>query len=136
IGWTARQAHKAMSRSFGWQLMLAWLMLRYKLDFKWRRKSDRDRRTALGGSLVASLRRSLMDRQVPLWLNTDFRELIMEDGKVTGIQVVRDGQPHALKARLGVIFGSGGFEQNQALRDQYLPKPTQQAWSATPPGNN
>ncbi|GGU72744.1 3-ketosteroid-delta-1-dehydrogenase [Pseudomonas laurentiana] len=136
IAWTARHAHKAMARSFGWRWLIMGLMLRYKLDFKWRRKSKFDRRAALGSSLVASLRRSLMDRNVPLWLNTDFRGLLTEQGRVTGVTVQRDGQEKQLHARYGVILGSGGFEQNQALREHYLPKPTRMAWSATPPGNN
>jgi 3-oxosteroid 1-dehydrogenase len=136
IAWTARHAHKAMARGFGWQLLIFGLMARYKLDFKWRRKSKYDRRAALGSSLVASLRRSLMDRDVPLWLNTDFRELLTEDGRVTGVRVQREGRELELKARRGVIFGSGGFEQNQALREKFLPQPTSAAWSATPPGNN
>ena len=136
IAWTARHAHKAMSREFGWRLMIAGLMLRYKLDFKWRRKTKMDRRAALGASLIAALRRSLMDRDVPLWLNTDFRTLLVENGRVTGIRALRDGQMVTIQARRGVIFGSGGFEQNQALREKYLPQPTQVGWSATPPGNN
>ncbi|AYG45418.1 FAD-dependent oxidoreductase [Pseudomonas sp. Leaf58] len=136
IAWTARDAHKAMARSFGWRLLILRLMLRYKLDFKWRRKSRFDRRAALGSSLVCSLRRSLMDRNIPLWLNSDFRELLMEHGRVTGVRVCRDGRDINLQARHGVILASGGFEQNQALREQYLPKPTRMAWSATPPGNN
>ncbi|MEE1865011.1 MULTISPECIES: FAD-dependent oxidoreductase [Pseudomonas] len=136
IAWTARHAHKAMSRSFGWRLLILGLMLRYKLDFKWRRKGRRDRRAALGSALVASLRRSLMDRKVPLWLNTDFQALLTDNGRVTGVQVSRDGQPQQLHARRAVIFGSGGFEQNQALRERFLPQPTARDWSATPPGNN
>lgn len=138
IAWTARHAHKAMSRSRGWRLMILWLMLRYKLDFRWRKKtnSKRDRRTALGNALVASLRASMMDRGIALWLNTDFRELIEQDGRVCGVLVERDGQLQRLQARKGVILGAGGFEQNQALRDKYLPQPTQVAWSATPAGAN
>ena len=136
IAWTARHAHKAMSREFGWRLMILGLIARYKLDFKWRRKTKMDRRAALGASLIAALRRSLMDRNVPLWLNTDFRTLLVENGRVTGIRALRDGQMVTIQARRGVIFGSGGFEQNQALREKYLPQPTQVGWSATPPGNN
>ncbi|HEN8799901.1 TPA: FAD-binding protein [Pseudomonas putida] len=136
IAWTARDAHKAMARGFGWRLLILRLMLRYKLDFKWRRKSRMDRRAALGSSLVCSLRRSLMDRNVPLWLNSDFRQLLSEQGRVSGVRICRDGQLLDLRARHGVILASGGFEQNQALREQYLPKPTRMAWSATPPGNN
>lgn len=136
IAWTARQAHKAMSREFGWRLMVLGLMLRFKLDFAWRKKSKFDRRAALGTALIASLRRSLQDRKVPLWLKTDFRDLILEDGRVCGAHVVREGREMEVRARRGVIFASGGFEQNQALRERYLPQPTKAVWSATPPGNN
>lgn len=136
IAWTARQAHKAISKERGWHFMIVWLMARYKLDFFRRRKTKRDRRAGLGGSLVASLRQSLMDRDIPLWLNTDFRELMVKDGRVEGIVVERNGQKQVLTARQGVILGSGGFEQNQALREKYLPQPTRVEWSATPPGDN
>ncbi|OWL89232.1 FAD-binding protein [Halopseudomonas aestusnigri] len=138
IAWTARDAHKAMSKSRGWRLMVLWMMLRYKLDFRWRRKtgSRRDRRTALGNALIASLRASMMDRNIPLWLSTNFTDLVIEDGRVCGIQVERAGRVEVLRARRGVILGSGGFEQNQALRDKYLPQPTKAAWSATPAGAN
>lgn len=138
IAWTARQAHKAMSKSPGWRLMIMWLMLRYKLDFLWRKRTGekRDRRTALGNALIASLRASLLDRGVDLWLNTDCLEMIERDGKVAGIAVMRDGERLAISAEKGVILGAGGFEQNPLLRDKYLPKPTKVEWSATPPGAN
>ena len=136
IAWTARDAHTAMARSFGWQWLIFKLMARYKLDFKWRRKSKYDRRAALGSSLVASLRRSLMDRNVPLWLNSDFQDVLVEQGRVSGIKVLTGGKVLELTARRGVIFGSGGFEQNQTLREKFLPQPTHTRWSATPPGNN
>ena len=136
IAWTARHAHKAMAKTPGWRLLLLWLMLRYKLDFAWRKKTRRDRRTALGNALVASLRASMLDRNIPLWLNTDFRELIEEDGKVVGVVVERDGQLQRIRALRGVILGAGGFEQNQALRERYLPQPNNHEWSATPKGNN
>lgn len=138
IAWTARDAHKAIAKESGWRLMILWLMLRYKLDFRWRKKQNtkRDRRAALGSSLIASLRKSLMDRNIPLWLNTDFRDFIMDGDRVAGIKVVREGVEQVIKAKQGVIVGAGGFEQNQALREKYLPQPTKVEWSATPPGQN
>ena len=136
ISWTARDAHIAMARESGWRFKILWMMLRYKLDFKWRRKSKFDRRAGLGNSLVCALRASLLDRKVPLWLNTDFRDLVLDNGRVTGIKVVSKGRELTLNARRGVIIGAGGFEQNQTLREKYLPQPTKTSWSATPPGNN
>ena len=135
ISWTARDAHIAMARESGWRFKILWMMLRYKLDFKWRRKSKFDRRAGLGNSLVCALRASLLDRKVPLWLNTDFRDFVLDNGRVTGIKVVSKGRELTLNARRGVIIGAGGFEQNQTLREKYLPQPTKTSWSATPPGN-
>lgn len=136
MAWTARQAHRAVAKERGWMLMIIGLMLRYKLDFKQRKKGRRDRRAGLGASLVASLRQSLSDRNIPLWRNTEFTDFVITDDKVTGIKVLRDGQEITLNARHGVVMGSGGFEQNQRLREKYLPAPSQQRWSATPAGCN
>ncbi|MDG1731418.1 MAG: FAD-binding protein [Thalassotalea sp.] len=136
MAWTARQAHRAVAKDRGWMLMIIGLMLRYKLDFKQRKKGRRDRRAGLGGSLVASLRHSLSDRNIPLWRNTEFTDFIINDDKVTGIKVIRNGEEVSLNARHGVIMGSGGFEQNQRLREKYLPAPSQQRWSATPKDGN
>lgn len=136
IAWTARDAHQAMARESGWRLKLFWLMLRYKLDFKWRKRGKADRRAALGSSLVCALRRTLMDQQVPLWLNTEFIDFQLESDRISSLRVVRNDDAMDIKINKAVIFGSGGFEQNQELRERYLPQPTKAEWSATPPGNN
>jgi len=136
IAWTARSAHKAISRERGWRLMLVGLMLRYKFDFAARRKGRRDRRAGLGAALIAALRMSLLDRKVPLGLNTDFKDLVPTEGKVTDVIVEHKGETRTLTARKGGMRGYGGFEQNQALRLKYLPQPRQAVWSATPKGCN
>ena len=58
-----------------------------------------DRRAGLGSALVCSLRRSLMDRNVPLWLKTDFRSWCWRAAKCGGIVVDQGGQRRTLTAR-------------------------------------
>ena len=57
-------------------------------------------------------------------------ELVREDGRVTGAVIEREGKRMTVKAERAVILAAGGFEKNQAMRDQYLPKPTDTKWSA------
>lgn len=138
IGWTARDAHLAISRKFGWQWMILRRMLRYKFDSKWRKKNNtkRDRFVGLGSSLIASLRASLMERNVPVLLNTEFVDYQRNDDRINGVIAKQNDKEIKLYANRGVIMGSGGFEQNQHLRETYLPQPTNTKWSATPPGQN
>src|SRR5690625_6181309 len=48
----------------------------------------------------------------------------IRDGHVTGVQTC------ALP-----ILAAGGFESSQAMREQYLPKPTRAEWTAASPAN-
>jgi 3-oxosteroid 1-dehydrogenase len=129
------EAAVLFGRGPGWMALTARLLLRYWTDLAARLKGRRDRRLALGQALMGALRASLADRDIPLWLDTPFTGLAIEGGRVTGIDVLRDGRPERLTARRGVILAAGGFERNQAMRERYLPKPTQAAWTAAPPTN-
>ncbi|AEI79565.1 3-oxosteroid 1-dehydrogenase KstD [Cupriavidus necator N-1] len=132
---TSAEAHALLCRAPGWLGLAARQFSRYWLDLGWRRKTRRDRRLTLGNSLVGGLRRAMMDRAIPLWLDTALQDLIVEDGTVRGVRAVQDGRVVEIRALRGVILAAGGFERNQAMREQYLPQPTQAAWSATPPNN-
>ena len=59
---------------------------RYWLDIGMRRRTRRDRRLTLGNALVGGLRRALLDRNVPVWLDTPMRDLLDVDGRVTGVR--------------------------------------------------
>ncbi|WP_245606918.1 FAD-binding protein [Simplicispira psychrophila] len=132
----AFQARTMLAREKKAKWMLMGIMARYFLDYPWRSKSKRDRRLTGGQALVGGLLTALRQRNIALWLNTPMESLVTTGGRVTGIVVQKDGQSLRLQARKGVILGAGGFERNQAMREQYLPKPTDQAWTATPPGGN
>lgn len=132
----AFEAHAMLSQAPGSTVALLWRMARYFLDYPWRSRTRRDRRLTGGQALVAGLYAALRKRQVPVWRETALESLIVEGGHVRGVRARRGGQAMALHARRGVLLGAGGFERNQAMREQYLPAPTDQAWTATPPGAN
>jgi 3-oxosteroid 1-dehydrogenase len=119
----------------GWQSHAAKLIWKYVSDIPWVFRHKRSRRLACGCAGITRLRLSMMDRGMPLWLKTGMTELIVEDGKVVGAMAERDGKPIEIRARLGVVLAAGGFEHNQQMREQYLPKPTRAAWSAAYEGN-
>jgi 3-oxosteroid 1-dehydrogenase len=126
------EAHVLFTRAAGWIWLTLKMMLRYAFDFSWRRKTARDRRLTMGQALVASLRAALAKRDVPVWLETSMDSLVEIDGHVSGIVATQKGKTLRIGARRAVILASGGFESNQQMRDQYLPKPTNAAWTAAP----
>ncbi|WP_330302165.1 MULTISPECIES: 3-oxosteroid 1-dehydrogenase [unclassified Streptomyces] len=83
----------------------------------------------MGQSLAAGLRAGLLAAQVPVWLNTPLSDLYVESGAVTGVVVTQNGVSGLVRARRGVIVGSGGFEHNAAMRAQYQQQPIGTAWT-------
>ncbi len=135
VAMTAKQGHVLLCRSPGWGRLTFRLMAGYWMDIGGRLKSKRDRNLALGNALIGMLRLSLMERDVPLWLKTRARELILEQGRVIGVAAVRDGETVRIRAEKGVVLGAGGFESNDEMRKQYLPNPTRAEWTCGSPCN-
>ena len=135
VSMTISEAQALFTRSPGWIEKLTKLMLSYAFDLPWRFRSKRDRRLAMGNALVSMLRRSLMDRDVPLWLETPARKLVIEDGRVMGVEAEQRGRRIRIRAEKGVLLAAGGFESNQAMREKYLPNPTRAEWTCANPYN-
>ncbi|MGW1952260.1 3-oxosteroid 1-dehydrogenase [Streptomyces sp. NPDC001920] len=83
----------------------------------------------MGQSLAAGLRAGLRSAGVPVWLGTPLTDLYVEGGAVSGAVVTRDGAPALVRARRGVIVGSGGFEHNAAMRERYQRQPIGTDWT-------
>lgn len=130
------EAHVLFSRSPGWIKLTLKLVLKYWFDIRWRLRTHRDRRQVLGQGMVAALRYAMLRNDVPLQLETGMETLIEEDGRVVGAVVNQKGRVLRYRARRGVVLACGGFESNQAMREQYLAKPTSVAWTAAPPINH
>ncbi len=128
---TQVEAQLLVGRQKGWLKTVLRLVLQYNMDIPWRMKGIRaSRRTTGGGAGIVRMRLSLLDRNIPLWLSTELKELIVEDERVVGVITEREGKTLRIQTRKGVILAAGGFEKNQAMREQYLPKPTNIEWSA------
>jgi 3-oxosteroid 1-dehydrogenase len=135
MGYTNLEGAVLLSKAPGWLKVVLGLALRYVADFPWRLRSRRSRRLTMGNALIGRLRHSLLERRVPLWLDTPVTGLVREQGRVTGVEATRAGVPCRIRALKAVIIGAGGFEHSQAMRERYLPGPTQRAWSAASPRN-
>ncbi|WP_042403960.1 3-oxosteroid 1-dehydrogenase [Streptacidiphilus carbonis] len=83
----------------------------------------------MGQALAAGLRAGLLDADVPVWLNTPLVDLNIESGAVTGVLVTQNGSTGLVRAKHGVIVGSGGFEHNAAMRNQYQQQPIGTSWT-------
>lgn len=132
---TMAEARKVFSNEPGWLKTMAGVILGYWCNLPARLKGRRDRRLVLGNALIGRLRHSMMDRGIPLYLNTAMGELLANSDRVLGVRARRSGKTLEFHARKGVILAAGGFERNQAMREQYLPGPTSAHWSAGNPGN-
>lgn len=74
-----------------------------------------------GAALQGRMMQAALKAGADLRVNAAVKELIVEGGKVTGVVAEKDGKPHRVGARLGVLVNAGGFALNQAMRDQYMP---------------
>ncbi|WP_109509152.1 FAD-binding protein [Nocardioides speluncae] len=102
-----------------------WGGRRTSLVAAWRVFSNffRRRHMSTGGrALVARLRMALKDAGIPLWLQTPMTSLVVEGGRVVGVEVTRDGETRRIRAGKGVLLASGGFDHNQEMRNTWLPE--------------
>ncbi|MCB5164341.1 3-oxosteroid 1-dehydrogenase [Streptomyces bambusae] len=83
----------------------------------------------MGQALAAGLRAGLQRAGVPVWLETPLVDLVQEGGAVTGVVVERGGVRATVRARKGVVVGSGGFEHHAGMRAQYQQQPVGTQWS-------
>jgi 3-oxosteroid 1-dehydrogenase len=84
---------------------------------------------AMGNAIVIGLRKGLVDAGVPVVYETELTGLTLQDGRVVGVEVSHGGETRTIRARRGVVLGSGGFEKNLEMREKYQPRPTSVEWT-------
>lgn len=132
---TVRESREVMDMTLKGKFYMVSNMLRYYLDIPGRLKGLPAKRYTLGRALVTSCRKAMLERDIPLWRNTEAKELIIEGDRVVGLLVQREGKTLRLQARKGVLMAAGGMGQNVAMRQQYGQLPTGETFSNESPEN-
>ncbi|MFE9257731.1 3-oxosteroid 1-dehydrogenase [Streptomyces sp. NPDC006879] len=83
----------------------------------------------MGQALAGGLRLGLLRAGVPLWLETPLVDLVQQDGAVSAVVVEHEGRTCTVRARRGVVIGSGGFEHDAAMRARYQQQPIGTQWT-------
>ena len=130
---TMRESHAMMQFSLRGYAYLLRNLARYYLDVPGRWRGLPDRRLTLGRALVARCRKAMLERGIPLWLDTGAEQLLVENNRVVGVRVLRSGRPVTLRARHGVLLATGGMGHNVAMRQQYGQLPTGETFSSASP---
>lgn len=86
-----------------------------------------------GNALSIGLLKGCLDKGVEIWLESAAKQLITDDGRVTGLELERNGAPVTVEAAKGVILASGGFEWNAEMMAEHFPGPVE--WTASPSTN-
>jgi 3-oxosteroid 1-dehydrogenase len=124
------------ARAKGWRGVLLKILWRYWTDFGTRGISRRDRRFTSGAALMGQIYKRIFERGIEVRLETKLSELLLADGKVSGVRVASYGRSYDIAARHGVVISAGGFEWNQELRDRFFPVPGLTRHSSSPEDAN
>src|SRR4051794_25682439 len=89
-----------------------------------------------GASPIAPMLLIALQRGVTVWTEAPLEDLVVEDGRVTGVRVTRGGAPTLVAARRGVLLAAGGFAHNPEMRATYGgEQPNRGKWSISNAGD-
>jgi len=91
-----------------------------------------------GASLIGQILKALIDSrgEPPIWTGAAMEDLLVEDGRVIGARVSRDGTTVNVQARRGVLLAAGGFSRNADMRRRYSgDQPNDGSWSIANAGD-
>jgi tricarballylate dehydrogenase len=107
-------------RSHGVRFLPAYGRQAFKVDGRFKFWGGAHVEAAGGGpGLVEALTAAVTKRGMPIHYKTRGTELIVENGRVTGVVGVQAGKPVPFRAR-SVVLASGGFEANSEWRTRCL----------------
>ncbi len=119
----------ALKRSWAVKLLLLKLVLRGAVA-----RLTGKQWVAGGAALQGRMLQAALREGVEIRTESPVTQLIVENGRATGVETVKDGRPWRIGARLGVLVNAGGFAHNQRMRERYQPG-TSVKWTMAAPGD-
>jgi succinate dehydrogenase/fumarate reductase flavoprotein subunit len=74
-----------------------------------------------GNALAGRLAKAAMALNIPVWLDSPVKQLIMEGERVVGVKVQHEGQLVEVRAHDGVVLACGGFPHDIERRKAMFP---------------
>ncbi len=74
-----------------------------------------------GNALAGRLAKAAMDLNIPVWLSSPMRRLLVEGGGVVGAVVEHEGKLIEIRTRRAVVLACGGFPHDIERRKQLFP---------------
>jgi succinate dehydrogenase/fumarate reductase flavoprotein subunit len=113
----------------------AYVAKRIALHIKDRIVHGRDMAMMNGNALVGRMYASLLERNVPVFRCCGLEALVVEGGRITGLEAVREGRKIRISAERGVILATGGLSRDAARRAWAMPGVPDPSMSLSAPGN-
>jgi 3-oxosteroid 1-dehydrogenase len=88
-------------------------------------------RVGVGGAVVGRMLKACLEQKIDLRTDAGVRDLIVENSRVVGVQLMSGGE---MRARRGVLIAAGGFARNADMLDEFQPRPTSVKWTMAGPG--
>lgn len=90
---------------------------RYKQDFR-----------GFGPGMMAYfVKAAVIDRQIPAYVDTPVRELVIENGVVVGVRAEKNGKDFFVRAKKGVVLATGGYDWNAEIAKYFEQLPEWQS---------
>ncbi len=87
-----------------------------------------------GQALQGQMLHAAIKAGADIRIKSRVKQLLLENGRVTGVVMDYRGTDWRIGTRLGVLINAGGFSRNQRMLDKYIPG-TKTEWTTTAPGD-
>lgn len=88
-----------------------------------------------GAGMQSYILLACLHRKIPILPETEVTDLIVEGGRVAGVQVRHAGTTTTIHAKRGVLLCAGGFSRNNAMRERHQPEGGSAEFTIANPGD-